>query len=299
MKFTIIFTALATVATVSAANIDTNAYRMARGLPPKAPVKRASPVLGMYSRRVIISNQFIDEACRCKARISLWVTWRVQACFGILRCHFRLLFRSLRPWRKYSIISIHTCAEKLFENTALRLTGGTGSSRSFPCFIMDMYEVSFIVPNVPALALTEVQTFCDCPSERCLLSYIYYFPPFVWYLRSLLLWLSLYSDDACVLFYSGTLIDSERVNTNIRSLIKAWIKASVNPLHMTNRTGLPIKHMFKHVPPRKCRTYLLVVGKLPQEQMSQWIFPIARLGRRGSRLVVAPAVAGNTLSYQV
>lgn len=179
MKFTIIFTALATVATVSAANIDTNAYRMARGLPPKAPVKRASPVLGMYSRRVIISNQFIDEACRCKARISLWVTWRVQTCFGILRCQFRLLFRSLRTWRKYSIISIHTCAEKLFENTALRLTGGTGSSRSFPCFIMDMYEVSFIVPNVPALALTEVQTCCDYPSERCLLSYIYYFPPFV------------------------------------------------------------------------------------------------------------------------
>ena len=44
---------------------------------------------------------------------------------------------------------------------------------------------------------------------------------------------------------------------------------------------------------------LLVVGKLSQEQMSQWIFPIARLGRRGSRLVVAPVVAGNTLSYQV
>lgn len=47
MKFTIIFTALAAVATVSAATVDTNAARMTRGLPPKSPAKRATPVFGM------------------------------------------------------------------------------------------------------------------------------------------------------------------------------------------------------------------------------------------------------------
>ncbi|KAJ6480922.1 hypothetical protein C8R45DRAFT_1004083 [Mycena sanguinolenta] len=40
-----LFTILLAVATVGAARIDTNAYRMARGLPPNAPVKRGTPVL--------------------------------------------------------------------------------------------------------------------------------------------------------------------------------------------------------------------------------------------------------------
>lgn len=44
MKFATLITAFAAVATVSAAVVDTNANRMARGLPPKAPAKRATGV---------------------------------------------------------------------------------------------------------------------------------------------------------------------------------------------------------------------------------------------------------------
>ncbi|KAJ7805308.1 hypothetical protein B0H14DRAFT_2881035 [Mycena olivaceomarginata] len=45
MKFTTVFVALAAVATVSAARVDTNAYRMARGLPPNPPAQRSTPAL--------------------------------------------------------------------------------------------------------------------------------------------------------------------------------------------------------------------------------------------------------------
>jgi len=46
MKFAVALAVLATAATVVGASVpDTNAYRLARGLPPKAPVKRATPAL--------------------------------------------------------------------------------------------------------------------------------------------------------------------------------------------------------------------------------------------------------------
>ena len=47
MKFSTVFIALTAVATVSAARVDTNAYRMARGLPPNPPAQRSTPALGM------------------------------------------------------------------------------------------------------------------------------------------------------------------------------------------------------------------------------------------------------------
>jgi len=43
MKFAIAFAVIATVATIGASAFETNAYRLSRGLPPKAPVKRATP----------------------------------------------------------------------------------------------------------------------------------------------------------------------------------------------------------------------------------------------------------------
>lgn len=47
MKFSIAFAVLAAVvATVGAAPVETNAQRMARGLPPKAPARRATPAFG-------------------------------------------------------------------------------------------------------------------------------------------------------------------------------------------------------------------------------------------------------------
>ncbi|KAJ7807949.1 hypothetical protein B0H13DRAFT_2386098 [Mycena leptocephala] len=45
MKFSTVFIALAAVATVSAARVDTNAYRMARGLPLNPPAQRSTPAL--------------------------------------------------------------------------------------------------------------------------------------------------------------------------------------------------------------------------------------------------------------
>ncbi|KAJ6568545.1 hypothetical protein B0H19DRAFT_872163, partial [Mycena capillaripes] len=45
MKFSTVFIALTAVATVSAARVDTNAYRMARGLPPNPPAQRSTPAL--------------------------------------------------------------------------------------------------------------------------------------------------------------------------------------------------------------------------------------------------------------
>ncbi|KAJ7859413.1 hypothetical protein B0H13DRAFT_1513037, partial [Mycena leptocephala] len=45
MKFSTVFIALTAVATVSAARVDTNAYRMARGLPPNPPTQRSTPAL--------------------------------------------------------------------------------------------------------------------------------------------------------------------------------------------------------------------------------------------------------------
>jgi len=48
MKFAAALAVLAAAATVSAnAHADTNAYRLARGMTPKAPSKRASPVSRM------------------------------------------------------------------------------------------------------------------------------------------------------------------------------------------------------------------------------------------------------------
>lgn len=47
MKFAAVFAVLATAATVSASVLETNAQRFARGLPPKAPVKRATPASRM------------------------------------------------------------------------------------------------------------------------------------------------------------------------------------------------------------------------------------------------------------
>ncbi|KAJ7483633.1 hypothetical protein FB451DRAFT_1555540 [Mycena latifolia] len=45
MKVSTVFIALTAVATVSAARVDTNAYRMARGLPPNPPAQRSTPAL--------------------------------------------------------------------------------------------------------------------------------------------------------------------------------------------------------------------------------------------------------------
>jgi hypothetical protein len=50
MKFSTVFLAFTAVATVSAARVDTNAYRMARGLPPNPPAKRSTPALGMHAK---------------------------------------------------------------------------------------------------------------------------------------------------------------------------------------------------------------------------------------------------------
>jgi hypothetical protein len=50
MKFSTVFIALAGVATVSAARVDTNAYRMARGLPLNPPAQRSTPALGMRAK---------------------------------------------------------------------------------------------------------------------------------------------------------------------------------------------------------------------------------------------------------
>jgi hypothetical protein len=50
MKFSTVFLAIAAVATVSAARVDTNAYRMARGLPPNPPAKRSTAALGMRAK---------------------------------------------------------------------------------------------------------------------------------------------------------------------------------------------------------------------------------------------------------
>ncbi|KAG8216110.1 hydrophobin [Butyriboletus roseoflavus] len=47
MKFA---AALALVAAATVVSAETNAQRMARGLPPNAPAKRASPVEGAYRR---------------------------------------------------------------------------------------------------------------------------------------------------------------------------------------------------------------------------------------------------------
>ena len=50
MKFTTAIAVLAAAATVSATSItNTNAYRLARGLPPKPPAKRATPVSGAFN----------------------------------------------------------------------------------------------------------------------------------------------------------------------------------------------------------------------------------------------------------
>ncbi|KAJ7723054.1 hypothetical protein B0H16DRAFT_344076 [Mycena metata] len=43
MKFSTVLIALTAVATASAARVDTNAYRMARGLPPNPPAQRSTP----------------------------------------------------------------------------------------------------------------------------------------------------------------------------------------------------------------------------------------------------------------
>ncbi|KZP29782.1 hypothetical protein FIBSPDRAFT_946656 [Athelia psychrophila] len=43
--FTAITVLAAAIATVGAAAVETNAQRMARGLPPKSPVRRGSPTL--------------------------------------------------------------------------------------------------------------------------------------------------------------------------------------------------------------------------------------------------------------
>ncbi|KAJ7896531.1 hypothetical protein B0H13DRAFT_1623994 [Mycena leptocephala] len=45
MKFSTVFIALTAAATVSAARVDTNAYRMARGLPLNPPAQRSTPAL--------------------------------------------------------------------------------------------------------------------------------------------------------------------------------------------------------------------------------------------------------------
>lgn len=44
MKFTTALAVLAATATVGATFVDTNANRMARGLPLKAPARRSTPV---------------------------------------------------------------------------------------------------------------------------------------------------------------------------------------------------------------------------------------------------------------
>lgn len=49
MKFAIAFAVIATVATIGASAFETNAYRLSRGLPPKAPVKRATPASRMFN----------------------------------------------------------------------------------------------------------------------------------------------------------------------------------------------------------------------------------------------------------
>ncbi|KAJ6533821.1 hypothetical protein DFH09DRAFT_1181295 [Mycena vulgaris] len=74
MKFSTVFIALTAVATVSGARVDTNAYRMARGLPPKAPAQRSTPVLAA-ARRGTPSGV---PPPKCKAAL--------QSCSGLTDC---------------------------------------------------------------------------------------------------------------------------------------------------------------------------------------------------------------------
>ncbi len=55
MKISAVFIALTAVATVSAAVVDTNAARMARGLPPNPPAKRSTPAIGMREKPFLIN----------------------------------------------------------------------------------------------------------------------------------------------------------------------------------------------------------------------------------------------------
>lgn len=57
MKFFAAFTVLAAaVATVGAAAIESNAQRMARGLPPRAPARRATPVFSKILFFIIVCS---------------------------------------------------------------------------------------------------------------------------------------------------------------------------------------------------------------------------------------------------
>jgi hypothetical protein len=64
MKFTTAIAVLATAATVSALSIaDTNANRLARGLPPKAPAKRATPVTRTFNFSPCLSELLNPSFC--------------------------------------------------------------------------------------------------------------------------------------------------------------------------------------------------------------------------------------------
>ena len=60
MKFA---AALALVAAATVVSAETNAQRLARGLPPNAPARRASPVDGECRGRVCCSLPLIPFSC--------------------------------------------------------------------------------------------------------------------------------------------------------------------------------------------------------------------------------------------
>ncbi|KAJ6495109.1 hypothetical protein C8R45DRAFT_163525 [Mycena sanguinolenta] len=74
MKFSALFIALTAVAAVSAARVDTNADRMARGLPPKAPAQRSTPALAAAKR----STPSGVPPPQCKGAL--------EPCFGLTEC---------------------------------------------------------------------------------------------------------------------------------------------------------------------------------------------------------------------
>jgi hypothetical protein len=116
MKFSAVFIALTAVATVSAARVDTNAYRMARGLPPNPPTQRSTPVLGMRAKPVLMDFLTKSLAAKrgtpsgvpqCKATLQLCAA-NSECCAGIC-----LLAVSV-PLSEFMNVSVLRCSDYRF-----------------------------------------------------------------------------------------------------------------------------------------------------------------------------------------
>jgi hypothetical protein len=88
MRLNTVFVLAAAASAISATDLDTNAQRMARGLPPFPPVRRATPVAGMFlcSGQRIFFHVYHHQSCEKDSSIGTprWLQYWIPSMLYVL-----------------------------------------------------------------------------------------------------------------------------------------------------------------------------------------------------------------------